>query len=294
MSAIDVAVPQMVPTGPGKPKGGKNCNCAVGASCVIHATGGAVRPSAEDVRDGTRNPNGSPDVAGGTNLRQVDDSINRLYGVDLDVHTPIAWDAAWDRLEDPLVFASVSVRYGVFRGTPAYASRTGFMGNHQIGVRRIPGSKTHAEMFDPLADGKRGVPQAPVRVTKELLGKAAGALVLNEHTGQTVAGKYGKGSAFVGFARAPKPPEVPVEPPKRYAVVFTPGEFFEYTRTGDVLTERESHRFRRKTSAPCEAPERLPYPTATSARRRVVLITAGVLKGSYVEPGRAHVELIER
>ena len=265
-----LAVPQLVPVAPGPPPGGLNCNTAVAAACVAHATNGARCPSAEQVRALVRNPDGSPDRHGGTTLRQAQDAIRRGYAVDMDVRTPWAWAALREHAKrNPDCFYSVSVWYGAFRGTPAYASRSGFIGNHQVGVRWVAGEW---EMYDPLADGRPGTPKAPVRVSDGLLARAAALLDFG-------VSRLGPGRVYVGIVRAPAPP------PTRYSVRFAARSFWAYG-----ATPRESVRFDKATSASCGAPSQRLF---NGGERRAVRVSRGKLEGRYVEPGRDGVQLVE-
>ena len=285
-----VLVPQLVPTPPGEPTGGKNCNPSCGATCVIHATGGAKRPSGADVRRLCLEPDGDRDVTEGTNLRQVADAIERGWGVEMEVVTPEDYTRFRSRMQkEPNTVASVSVSYAAFLGTKAYASRSGFRGNHQVVVRWV-GGKEPWEMVDPLADGERGVPKAPVRITDALLRKAAGSLVLSKKVnGRLVSWPLGAGSIYAGYVKGPAAPK-----PTKHSIVFTPGSIHVYNVQGGVANSRREDGFTKRTSAPCDAPESIPYPTATSARKKLARITAGRLKGQYVEPGRAHVQLVSK
>lgn len=263
----------------GKPAGSLNCNCAVAAMAVDHATGGAKRPTAWQVRDLCREPDGARDVIGGTNLRQAAAAIKDGWGVDMDVVTPADYAAFRARMQrEPTTVASVSVSYSAFVGTSVYASRNGFRANHQVLVRwRANGW----DLWDPLADGLRGVPSAPVRCSDALLRKAAGALVLTARVaGRLVSWPLGAGYVYVGYVRGPSTPA-----PSKYAIRFTPGAFFVYPPSGP----RESKSFARTTSAPCEAPA---YRNTPEGRRKLARITKGALAGQYVEPGRAHVSLV--
>lgn len=278
-----VPVFQLVPVPVGRPKGGLNCAAACGAMCVIHATGGKHRPAATDVRALCLEPNGEPDVTGGLHLRQVASAIERGWDVDMQVVTPEQWAVFRSRMQrEPNTIASISIWYGALKGTSAYASRTGFTGNHQVVVRWDTLTRgSEWETADPLADGK-GVPLAPVRVSDATLRKAAGLLSLGH--GRVL----GLGRVYVGYVKGPAAPK-----PKRYSVAFSPGSIHVYSVRGDVAIVRVSRTFTKATSAPCEAPRPIPYPSATSATRKLARITKGALEGQWVEPGRAHVRLVE-
>lgn len=281
-------VPQIVPVPLDEPSGSLNCGPATGATLVIHATGGLRRPTAADVRARCLEPNGRRDVVGGTNLRQVADAMHSGWGVPMDVVTPADYAAFRRRMQrEPLTAASVSISYSALAGTHAYASRSGFRGNHQIVVTWVGGTAPW-EMVDPLADGERGVPLAPLRISDALLRKAAGALVLTARiNGRRVSWPLGGGSIYVGFVRGPAAPQ-----PSKYAIRFTPGAFHVYAVQGGVAITRTSQQFTRRTSAPCDAPRAIPFPNSDAPTKMLARITKGSLAGRYVEPGRAHVELV--
>lgn len=278
-------VPQLVPVSPGQPSGGLNCQCAVAAMAVAHATGGRHKPTAEQVRMRCLEKNGAPDKSGGTSLRQVDEAINRGWGVDLDVRTP--WQYAEMRTHaqrNPDCVYSISIWYGVLRGTPAYASLAGFVENHQILARWNGEPGKEWEVYDPLADGRSSrVPEAPVYVSDAVMRRAAGELALrtDPRTGRVLE-RLGLGRVYVGIARAPKV----VPKPVKYSVTFAGGRAFWVYDGGD----RVSKRLTKDSSAPCLAPARFVF---RGTAKRMVVVTAGLLKGKSVEVGRDGVMLKE-
>jgi len=276
-----VAVFQIVGVPVGAVSGSLNCGPAAAATLVAWATDGKQRPAAWEVRAYIRNSDGSPDRQGGTNLRQQAEAMQRGYDVVMQVVTPEKFTAFRERMKaDKKLAASVSVGYGAFIGTQAYASRTGFRSNHQVAVRWVGGTLPW-EMVDPLADG-RGVPLAPIRISDALLRKAAGELVINEHVGK----RLGLGSVYCGYVSAPK-----TEPaPKRFSVKFGTKAFFRYGVQGGVAIGRTSVRFRRATSAPSTPLQRVPF---GGQGRQMVQLTAGAMKGQFVEPGRSGLTLLE-
>jgi hypothetical protein len=268
-------VPQLVP---GVPLGGVNCTCAAAAMCIRHVLDRA-RPSAQDVRDLCLEPNGAPNVTGGTNLREVGSAMDRGWGVDLDIRTPIAFDALWERLRDGSEVAILQIRYLELRNTPLYASRRFADINHAILVAR---DGDHALVYDPLADGRAPtIPRAPVRSSPDVLRRATAQLKFNDSGSRVL----GRGLAYAGFVRRiVEEPRVPT-----HRVRFGPSAFWVYTEGADALS-RESKRFQRPpTSAPCGSPR---WADFNNTRRRLVRVTAGPLTDRMVEPGRHDVELL--
>ena len=270
-------VPQLVP---GVDLGGVNCTCAAGAVTVRHALDGP-RPSAQDVRDLCLEDNGSLNVVGGTSLRQVGNALDRGWGVDLDIRTPMAFDAMWERLRDRSLVAILQIRYLELRDTPLYASRSFKDISHAVVVAR---DGNEAIVFDSMADGRApGIPRAPLRSSPDVFRRATANLKLNEAGTRTV----GSGKVYCGFVRG-----VATEPRvATHRVQFGRSAFFVYTEAvGGGLT-RESKRFENTpTSAPCGSPRWMEF---GGGRRRFVRVTDGPLEGRLVEPGRHDVELLE-
>ena len=136
-------------------------------------------------------------------------------------------------------------------------------------------------VYDPLADARRrGIPQGPQKWPKALLRNACGRL--NIAPPGTPYRSLGQGRALAVIAKAP------AVAPKRYSVAFAPQSFWLYS--GPPWT-RESRRFSKKTSAPCEAPITIPW--RSGMRKRVVRVSAGSLAGKYVEPNASGIRLVE-
>jgi hypothetical protein len=267
-----MAVP-FIPQADGGPLQWVDCGCACGAMQVALETGGASQPTASEFRSHVREPDGSPDVIGGTRPSQIVDAARRGFDVILDARA-MPFEAAWTLGQNSEYGISFSISYSPISGTVLDGS-PGFRGNHQVLL-------SGGLVSDPLADGRRhGIPNGPMRWTKAILRDAAGRL--------NVAGRgqpyraLGQGRALVIVARGPE------VKPRRFSLLFEPGNFFQY-RLGPNGWERSARRFDHPTSAPCEAPITIPW---LEARKRVALVTAGPLAGTAVEPGATHIALKE-
>jgi hypothetical protein len=273
-------VPQLVP---GVILGGVNCTCAAAAMTVRHALDDP-RPSAQDVRDLCLEDDGTANVTEGTNLRQVGSAIDRGWGVDLDIRTPMAYDAMWERLLDRSLVAILQIRYLELRGMPGlYNSRATPDINHAVTVSRDGNVMV---VWDPMADGRAaGIARAPVRTSPDNFRRATAQLKFNE-SGTRV---LGRGLVNVGFVRGMvMPTETRVA---THRVQFGRSAFFVYTEGIDGGLTRQSKRFQNPpTSAPCGSPRWMDF---NDSRRRLVRVTDGALEGHLVEPGRHDVVLLE-
>jgi hypothetical protein len=274
-------VPQLVP---GVDLGGVNCTCAAAAMTVRHARDDA-RPSAQDVRDLCFENDGTPNVTEGTNLRQVGSAIDQGWGVDLDIRTPMGYDAMWERLLDRSLVAILQIRYLELRGMPGlYNSRVTPDINHAVTVSR---DGNEMVVWDPMADGRAAnIARAPVRTSPDNFRRATAQLKFN-NAGTRV---LGHGRVNCGFVRGMAGPSMPVETRvATHRVRFGAKAFWVYTEGGAGLT-RESKRFQNPTSAPCGSPRWMDF---NDTRRRLVRVTDGVLQGRLVEPGRHDVVLAD-
>lgn len=198
-------VPQLVP---GIPTRSADCGPAGGARIVRFVTYQAVEPDAYDVRRFVRTKSGAPDT-GPTNVNQIAAALMRGFGVYVRVESPDPFETMWQLIQSPYVIATVYVSYYVFRGTPFYASRTGFVGAHTITVSNADADD--ALMGDSLRDGVGGVPSGTARVPKALLRKACGEVVVQRQSGRE---RLGYGLVIAGYATAPviAEPEPEVQP----------------------------------------------------------------------------------
>ena len=244
-----------------------------------------VRPSAQDVRDLCFETNGSLNVTDGTNLRQVGSAIDQGWGVDLDIRTPMGYDAMWARLLDRSLVAILQIRYLELRGMPGlYNSRAFPDINHAVTVSR---DGNEMVVWDPMADRRSPeIARAPVRTSPDNFRRATAQLMLNP-SGTRV---LGQGKVNVGFVRGMAVPAMPAEVRvATHRVKFGVTAFWVYTEGAAGLT-RESKRFQNPTSAPCGSPRWMDF---NDTRRRLVRVTDGVLQGRLVEPGRHDVELTD-
>jgi hypothetical protein len=255
----------------GGPLQSLNCAAASGAMAVALETAGLKHPTASDFRANVRNADGSPDRQGGLNPSQVVETARRAYGVVLDQRSMI-FDEAWSLGQSADVAVIMAISYAPVAPTQ-YDGSPGFTGNHDLVL-------SGGLVYDPLADARRrGIPRGPQRWPKALLRNAAGRLNIG---GDGPYRAYGQGRVLAVVARAP------AVAPKKFSVAFAPQSFWLYS--GPPWT-RESRRFSKKTSAPCEAPITIPW--RSGMRKRVVRVSTGSLAGKYVEPNASGIRLVE-
>lgn len=251
----------------GGPLAGQNCGTTVGAMLVAFES--AKHPTGTQFRNQTLNDNGTHDISGGTMPRQVQATAKRAYGVTLDLRT-IAFEDAWALAQRADRALGWAISYAPV-ATTQFDACPGFTGLHSICV-------TDGKVLDPLADGRRpGIPKAPQAWPKDLLRRASDRYA--------AAVGLRAGLAVVLIAEAPK------AQPSRYSAVFTPGNFFVFTVVDDKVVSRSRDSFTRRTSAPCDAPEAVPWPGQDT--RRLVRIQSGGLKGKWVQPGETHVAMVK-
>lgn len=251
---------------------GQNCGAASGAMLVQLESANTKHPTASEFRNNIRNNDGSPDRSGGTNPSQIVETARRAYSVVLDQRS-MEFDAMWSLGASADVAIALAISYGPIAPTQ-YDGSPGFTGNHAVVL-------SGGMVYDPLADARRrGIPRGPQKWPKALLRNACGRL--NIAPPGTPYRSLGQGRALAVIARAP------AQKPKRYSVAFAPQSFWLYS--GPPWT-RESRRFSKKTSAPCEAPITIPW--RSGMRKRVVRVSAGSLAGKYVEPGASGIRLVE-
>ena len=159
--------PKFVKQLDGSKYAGLNCTCAAGAMALDRDTLGHKTSTGAIIRNWTG------DTVGGTRQVQVADAIERAYGVELDVETPILTADALRRLDagQGMMLAGQSA---ATRGTKWQASET-FTGNHQWydNERRknssVAGGYEHL-IYDPLADGRRaGIAQSPMWIPENVV-----------------------------------------------------------------------------------------------------------------------------
>lgn len=226
-------------------------------------TGRQVRLATDEPVPDPRSP--------GLNLRQTDDALVILTKGDVNLDTQ--WAAPWSRVEAKLREG----RWGhlcVMRGPlvdAGFSGGDGFRGRHGVIAAYDPAEKTPI-LGDPLVPYWQNVTWAALK-------RAAGAFTP----------EVGFGAADVAFTRVPGV----VPPTVRYSVRFSTSSFFAYRVNAWTLKviDREAKQFSAKTSAPCEAPRYYNWPS--HGNRRLVLIKAGALKGSYVEPGASGIALVK-
>jgi len=263
---------QLVKQFDGGPLASQNCGASSGAMLVQVESAGTKHPTGSDFRANVKNPDGSYDRGGGTNPSQIVETARRAYGVVLDQRS-MEFDAMWTMGASADVAIALAISYAPIAPT-MYDGSPGFTGNHAVVL-------SGGMVYDPLADRRRrGIPQGPQKWPKALLRNACGRL--NIAAPGTPYRSLGQGRALAVIAKAP------AVAPKRYSVAFAPQSFWLYS--GPPWT-RESRRFSKKTSAPCEAPITIPW--RSGMRKRVVRVSAGSLAGKYVEPNASGIRLVE-
>ena len=289
------AAPGVIKQGDGSRYQWLNCAAATAAMHVMSERQGK-RPA---VVLGPWPPTGASfraatgDTSGGLSAAQTDATANRLYGVDPDVQVAAS----------ALVATKLRAGYGVsfshshgpiadagFSGSP------GFRGNHSAYTSGIggTGSRIIVRDCDPLFDGRRaGIPKGPQWIPWAAWVKAGELLVIGG--GARMVDRYGPGKLLVAFTRVPYRPAAAAVT-LRYSVAFGDGTFYTYRVVNGVIVAgpggRKGHRFSKPTSAPCSAPRRYEWPGQTA--RRLVQITAGVLKGEFVAVPQGSAKLIEK
>lgn len=233
------------------------------------------------------------DTSGGLSAAQTDATANRLYGVDPDVQIATA-DMVASKLR-----AGFGVSFSHSHGPIAdagFSGAPGFRGSHSAflsALRASQGVRTLATVkdCDPLFDGRRsGIPRGPQWIPWPVIVKAGELLVIGDN-GDRMIDRYGPGKLLVAFTRIPYRPAAAAVT-LRYSVAFSGASFWTYpVVNGVIVGPRKSRAFGGPTSAPCSAPA--VYPTPGSVSRRLVRITAGVLKGEFVAVPQGAVRLIE-
>lgn len=232
-------------------------------------TGRQVRLATDEPRPDPASP--------GLNLRQTDEALYRLSHGAISVDT--RWDEPWSNVASALragkwaelaIWREVLVDHGLGGGNRFAKGHAVIAGFDQDRVAFVLG--------DPLVDHWQDVAPAVLReaAAEELVRAGVGA----------------PAGAFVSFSR-----DVYDAPPARpitYSVAFTTRSFFVYrVQAGRLkVLGRVARRFTHRTSAPCEAPRLVAWPSR-HGNRRLVRVTAGVLAGAYVEPGASGISLEE-
>lgn len=140
----------------------------------------------------------SGDRIGGTTLVQADTVTTLYYGVNLDIEQGIAWANFRLRIQQGQA-AILQGYYNAFKRT-SYDAAPGFYGNHAVYVNEVRWNRTLLRweylMYDPMADGRRGLPKGPMWIRETLLQDFAAQLVLNQY-----GRRVGMGRAWAAFTR---------------------------------------------------------------------------------------------
>lgn len=275
----------------GTPLSGLNCAAATGAMSILSERQGRKTakgpwpPTADNFRAATG------DRVGGLLASQVDETSNRVWGVDPDFQ--IASAALVGAKLDDGYGLHLLHRYGPIQDA-GFNGSSGFRENHSAFVSNIrgEGASLAVKDCDPLFDGRHpNTPQGPQWLPWHSFVRAAELLVILDD-GTRMIDRYGPGMLFVGFTRVPYRPGVPISY-MRYSVAFGAGSFYVYdVSPGGVITKRHARQFSKPTSARCGAPSVYPWPGNPS--RRLVRMAAGALKGQYVAVNQGSAKLIEK
>src|SRR5829696_8283961 len=143
----------------GKQLGWESCTAYSMAMGIDAFTGGRLRPSGCKVREGTG------DTTGGLTLRQVADVAQSRYGIRVAVRsggTTIAPEKAARLIRAGRGFV-LQGNAAVLIGTPSQS--TGGPVNHAIWVQAVRGGTGDVPdqvlVYDPAADGRRGLAKGP-------------------------------------------------------------------------------------------------------------------------------------
>lgn len=249
---------------------------------------GVWPPNGEFIRQVTRNPDGTYDRTGGTNLSQMRKVCIDFYGLPLDVRLGIAW-ADLLKLAEEGRGVSLSVWYDPIRQSNFRGSYT-FKTNHQIYLNGYDRARNvFTRVVDPLADGRLTssgrVFRGPADYPGELLKRAAGQLNLAT-SGYRALG-YGRAYAAVTQKTG--------EAPGSWKVVIAGGakvRIYTLGSGGCIKSWTDQTWGPQNSSAPCQAPVSRKTCSGTSSAT-TVLVTAGVFAGKHVRVGRDGVMAVE-
>ena len=199
--------PGLIAQADGSPYQWQNCAPTTWAALVTSqqqgkrpAKGSPWYPSGASLRTA------SGDKSGGIIPSLLDYTVNRVYGIDLEVR--IATTTAVQQGLDDGLAVGILIDYSPIAAAGLSGS-PGFYGNHSVpmfGTRTLPSGAIEWLDADPLYDGRRaGIPKGPKWVSRLTLIKAAGMLVLDSG-GQTVSQRYGPGHLYAVFTTRPYVP----------------------------------------------------------------------------------------
>lgn len=283
----------LIPQGDGSFFQWSNCACATAAMHIM-----SERQGMWPGKGSPWPPNGasfrtaSGDRSGGLLASLVDATSNRVYGVDPDFQILTSAQAI-AKLRAGYGFSSLRAEGPILDA--GFEGSAGFRKNHSSFVSGGRGAASMIEARDcnPLYDGRhRKTPLGPQWIPWRALVRASELLVIGDR-GQRVIDRYGSGKLYVGLTRLPYRPDAKPVKHIEYSAAFGDGTFYIYkVRNGVIVGRDEGNRFSRRTSARCGPPHQ--YPWAGNVARRLVMITAGVLKGEYVAVPQGSVKLIEK
>jgi len=151
-------------------------------------------PTGGYIRSVTTNPDGTLDRTGGTNHSQMKQVLSSYYGMALDVQNGMLWNDFLTQVNSGRG-AMISVLYKTIASS-AFSGQSNFYGNHEMFCESA--TATTLRIIDPLADGRSaGIYHGPGDYPMELIKVAAGNLVLNATTGQTL----GYGRVYAAFTQ---------------------------------------------------------------------------------------------
>lgn len=216
----------------------------------------------------------SGDRSGGILPSVLDATVNRIYGIDLDVR--ITGTAAVQSALEHGFDVGVLVGYGPIADHGDSGS-PGFRGNHSLplfGTRTIS-SVVEWLSGDPLYDGRRGViPKGPRWIPRSVIVKACEALVVGD---QTMRQRYDQARLYAVF-------DTRAYIAQHYRVHIGARGFWSYNVVNDVITSRKWLETG-GLSASSTGPRTRPFPKV-SKRYSLVQLTSGSLYEKYKKLGR--------
>ena len=230
-------------------------------------TGGALRNLC-------RNPDGSPDRTGGTNLAQNDAALNRGWHIDLSTVYRLPWNT-FERIIDSGVCATLQGLYAPIADS-RFDAGNGFRDNHAMTIP--PDWAT----MDPLADGRQSVYEYRSEpYPRDLLRQFAGALDLDPRGSEYKP--LGAGLVYASFSR---------DRLNDYAVDFDPGHFWVYRLGADGrIHSRIAKGFSAEQHLKCTVPKSYTWPGHANRTLVKILTARSGLYHEFVGVPQANVSL---
>jgi hypothetical protein len=199
----------------GSPYAGNNCNCASTATAIERASLGQVMVTSALVRSETRNPDGTKDVKGGTNLSQMR-AVAALHGIALEVHFgetgSYAKMVAGIQQGRGVLYSGSSIvtRGTIYQESETYADNHAWYLNEMRRVSELGTRQNQFLVYMPLGDGRRpGIANSPNWIPESIVRRFAAMLDLRSEY-ERQAGyppqRLGDGRAYFAFTRDTEAP----------------------------------------------------------------------------------------